>query len=197
MDKKPDTVDFSIKKMRRKYFIHSSSQLKYIAMSVLPAFLMSIFCTFFVLKSGEYIIEREKYKLFIELSSFNQTIKNLERDQQYTPEVKEKIKKLQVELRSIEDILKITYFDTLKEWEKTRLTIFIVLPIVLFILGFIALIYSHRVAGPLFRLRKSLDMLSEGKDVASFKFRAYDEFKELAVSFERLRKSLKDKGVVK
>ena len=197
MDKKPETVELTIKRMRRKYFIHSSSQLKYIAMSVLPAFIMSIFCTFFVLKSGQYIIEREKYKLFIQISSFNQTIKNLEKDQQYTPEVKEKIKKLQVELRSIEDILKITYLDTIKEWEKTKLTIFIVLPLVLAILGFIALIYSHRVAGPLFRLRKSLDTLAEGKDVPSFKFRAYDEFKELAVSFERLRKSLKDKGAVK
>jgi hypothetical protein len=196
MDKKPETVDFAIKKMRKKYFIHSSSQLKYIAMSVLPAFIMSIFCTFFVLKSGQYIIEREKYKLFIQISSFTQTINNLEMDQQYTPEVKEKIRKLQVELRSIEDILKITYLDTIKEWEKTKITIFIVLPLVLAILGFIALIYSHRVAGPLFRLRKSLDTLAEGKDVPSFKFRTYDEFKELSVSFERLRKSLKDKGAV-
>ncbi|MFA5362438.1 MAG: hypothetical protein WC335_04225 [Candidatus Omnitrophota bacterium] len=197
MDKKSDTVDFALKKMRMKYLIHSSSQLKYIAMSVLPAFLMSIFCTFFILKSGEYIIEREKYKLFIELSSFNRTIENLEKDKQYTPEVKEKIKKLQAELRSIEDILKVTYFDTLKEWEKTRISIFVVLPIVLLFLGGIALLYSHRVAGPLFRLRKSLDRLAEGKNVGAFKFRAYDEFKELAVSFERLRKSLKDKGVVK
>jgi methyl-accepting chemotaxis protein len=197
MNGKKDTADSAIRKMRKKYFIHSSSQLKYIAMSILPAFLMSVFCTFFILKSGEYILEREKYKLFIEFSSFNQTIKSLDRDRQYTPEIKEKIRKLQGELRSVEDILTITYFDTIREWEKTKRTIFIVLPIVLFLLGVIALIYSHRFAGPVLRLRESLDMLAEGKDVSFFKFRSYDEFKELAASFERLRKSLKDKGVIK
>jgi sensor c-di-GMP phosphodiesterase-like protein len=185
------------KRMRRRYFIHSSSQLKYIAMSVLPAFLISLFCTFFVVKSGEYIIEREKYKLFVELSSFHQTVSKLEQSRQYTPEVREKIQGLQAELRSIEDILRITYTDTIREWEKTKVIIFIFLPIVLLFVGFIALIYSHRVAGPLFRLKRSLEMLSEGKDVPAFRFRTYDEFKELAISFERLQKSLREKGFVK
>lgn len=196
MNGKKNSAYFAIRKMRKKYFIHSSSQLKYIAMSILPAFLMSVFCTFFILKSGEYILEREKYKLFIEFSSFNRTIKSLDMDRQYTPEIKEKIRKLQGELRSVEDILTVTYFDTIREWEKTKRTIFIVLPVVLFLLGVIALIYSHRFAGPVLRLRESLDMLAEGRDVSFFKFRSYDEFKELAASFEHLRKSLKDKGVV-
>ena len=197
MDNKPmATAGKSTRMIRKHFFVHTSSQLKYIAMSVLPAFLMSVFCTFFVFKSGQFIIEREKYKLFIEISSFNQTIKDLE-NEHYTPETKEKIQKLQQELRSIQDVLKITYFDTIREWEKTKTIILIILPVVLVILGFIALIYSHRVAGPLLRLRKSMDMLAEGKDVQVFRFRDYDEFKELAISFERLRKSLKDKGILK
>ncbi|MDD5669131.1 MAG: hypothetical protein PHE58_03765 [Candidatus Omnitrophica bacterium] len=192
LEKKEDVND-RIK--RRHYFIHPSSQIKYIAMSILPAFIMSIFCTFFVIKSGEFALQKEKEKLFIELSTFNMTIQNLEKTG-YDHNTIDKVIKLKKEIFAIQDILKTTYFDTLREWQRIKLVVLIVLPVGLGIVGLLSLFYSHRIAGPMYRLNKSLDMLAEGKDVSYFRFRGYDEFKELAESFERLRRKLKDKGVI-
>ena len=56
--------------------------------------------------------------------------------------------------------------------------------------------FSHRIAGPLYRIRTCVDMLAEGKNMAPIRLRKRDEFKELAASLENLRSALKDKGLL-
>ncbi len=89
------------------------------------------------------------------------------------------------------------YFGTLKLWAETKIVLFLFLAIAIFLVGFIALLFSHRIAGPIHRLRKLAEMLAEGKNVPPVKFRNYDEFKEVAAAFEKLRNSLKAKGMLK
>ena len=63
------------KAMRKKYFVHFSVQFKYIMMSVLPALVMSLFCIYFVIKSGELVVEKERRKILAEFASISSTLK--------------------------------------------------------------------------------------------------------------------------
>jgi methyl-accepting chemotaxis protein len=178
---------------RRKYFIHPSSQFKYIGMTILPALLMSLFCTYFLLYSGEIFLAREKNQVNTEIAAINATVMQL-KGGSYPVEAIGKVEILQKRLVILGQNLEIEYFKTMEKWAKTKMSIIFLLSVILLFSGVISLLFSHRIAGPILRLTRSMDFLAEGKDIPSFHFRTYDEFKELATAFDKLRKSLKDKG---
>jgi sensor histidine kinase YesM len=75
-----------------------------------------------------------------------------------------------------------------------RLLLFLI-PIIFVITGF-SIILTHRIAGPVYRLEKTLDELIEGKDVRYIKLRKNDELKPLAAKLNeviRLFKELKSR----
>ena len=180
---------------RRKRFVHASSQLKYIAFSILPALIMSLFCISFLIGSGELVLRAAKEKPMVPFYSIRQTIINLEKEG-YTKDTMEKTRRLKNELNSLKNILETTYFDTLQQWNKTRWIILAVLFWALLLTALLALVYSHRIAGPLFRIRRCIDMLCAGEDIPPVRLRKHDEFKELADSLDKLRMNLKDKGLL-
>ena len=53
--------------------------------------------------------------------------------------------------------------------------------------GILALLYSHRVAGPVYRIKRCMEMLADDQPVADVRLRRNDEFKELAEAFNRLK----------
>ncbi len=57
----------------------------------------------------------------------------------------------------------------------------------------LTLFVSHRIAGPLYRLRKEIEKLSEGDLTANFQIRTTDQLKNLSVSLTHLSYYLKDK----
>jgi len=181
---------------RHKYFIHPSSQLKYIEMAVLPALILSLFCIYFLIKNGEIFLTKVRTQLSIEVSYFNDTIEHLNQEN-YPPETVNKMEVLKKRLSNLQYDLEREYFGTLKLWAETKIVLFLFLGIAIFLVGFIALLFSHRIAGPIYRLRKLAETLAEGKDIPPVKFRNYDEFKEVAAAFEKLRNSLKSKGMLK
>ena len=65
---------------RKKYLIHPSSQFKYIIMTVLPALIMGLFCTHFLIKTGEIIFRVEKNQLKYDISTINRTVVKLQTD---------------------------------------------------------------------------------------------------------------------
>lgn len=71
-----------------------------------------------------------------------------------------------------------------------------VLFFVLLLVGLLSLLYSHRIAGPLFRIISCVDMLVEGKDIPPIRLRDNDQFKDLAESLDKLRIHLKDAGLL-
>jgi HAMP domain-containing protein len=181
---------------RRKYLIHPSSQLKYIEMTVLPALVLSLFCIYFLIKNGEIFLAKEKTQLSLEVSYLDDTIQRLN-SESYPADTIKKIEVLKKRLSIMQHNLEGEYFGTLRLWTKTKMVLFLFLAIAIFLAGLIALILSHRIAGPISRLRNLAEMLAEGKDVPPVKFRNYDEFKEVAAAFEKLRNSLKAKGMLK
>jgi methyl-accepting chemotaxis protein len=65
--------------------------------------------------------------------------------------------------------------------------ILIVLPLI----GVVSIIVTQRIAGPMVRIKRSLDQLSEGNYNLNVHLRKGDEFHEIAESINRLAASLK------
>ncbi len=64
-----------------------------------------------------------------------------------------------------------------------------------FVLSIMALIISHRIVGPLYRLRKEIDMLKEGDFTKQFHVRNKDNLKDLAQSLGDMSATLRKRHV--
>ena len=69
---------------------------------------------------------------------------------------------------------------------KVNLIILIALPIALFVIWFMALELSHRIAGPLYRLEKELNDRIEGNKSGPIQLREKDELRALADKINKL-----------
>jgi signal transduction histidine kinase len=70
-------------------------------------------------------------------------------------------------------------------------TLLFLVPIILVIVSFTILI-SHRVAGPLFRIQRTIDEVVRGEDVQDIKLRKKDELKGLAAKVNELIAVVRD-----
>ena len=180
---------------RRRYFIHPSSQGTYIVLSILPALVMSLYCTYFLISSGELVLKAAKEKPLVPFHSIRHVIVTLEKEG-CTKDTAARVTRLKNELNSMRNIIEMTYLDTLDQWNKNKRVIYVALFFVLLFVGLLSLLYSQRVAGPLFRIKSCIDMLVEGKDIAPIRLRENDQFKDVAESLDRLRSRLKDAGLL-
>jgi len=181
---------------RRNYLVHPSSQFKYIAMTILPALIMTVTCAYFLLHSGEVFLAKQQCRIASEIASIDETISLLKTEVSFAS-AEEKVDVLKKRLIILRKNLEIEYANTVNKWALAKMVIFLSLTMVLLFSGIISLLFSHAIAGPLFRLRRSIDMLAQGKDIEPLNFRHSDEFRELASSFEKLRIFLKSKGILK
>ncbi len=180
---------------RRKYFVHRSVQGAYIAFSIIPVILASVFCTYALIRGGEVVLRAAKEKPLVPIYAIRQTILTLEKDG-YNQEAADKVANLKRELATLKESMENTYYETLNQWEGIRRQTFLVLFFCVVLVGLLALLHSHRIAGPLFRIGKCINMLSEGKDPGPIRLRKRDQYKDLAKSLEELRRALVRKGVV-
>lgn len=63
--------------------------------------------------------------------------------------------------------------------------LFFVFPII-FVIAAFSIIFSHRIAGPIYRFEQTLDKLIQGEDVEVIKLRPGDELEELATKLNEL-----------
>jgi hypothetical protein len=182
--------------MRKKYFVHFSIQFKYIMMSVLPVLVMSLFCIYFVIQSGELLVAKQQAKIVEEFSSIDKTIKQMQAVN-FPEDVNNRLEIFAKRISVLQEELNVQYYHTVEEWAKTRMKLLAVLFLGILCVGIISLICSHRIAGPIYRLTKAIEMLQTGKDSGSIKLRPTDEFQALADSLEKLRMILKNQGYLK
>lgn len=181
---------------RTHYLIHPSSQLKYIEMAVIPALLLSFICGFFLITSGDIFLMKQKARIFDEIASLQELSQRLSLPGQ-GQNPGQTLGVLDKRLAILQNNMEMEYFYMVGQWAKTKMMLSVLLAIGLLFSGFMALLFSHRVAGPICRLKKIAEMFTQGKDIPPVKFRTQDEFKELADIFEKLRVFLKSKGVLK
>jgi hypothetical protein len=184
------------KEIRKRYFVNFSIQFKYIMMSVLPVLLMSLFCIYFIIQSGELLVEKQKSKILDEFSSIDNTIKQIQANN-LPKDVNNQLEVFSKKLSILQEELNIQYYNLVEEWAKTRMKLMAVLFVGMLLVGIISLIYSHRIAGPIYRIKKSIEALQEGKEIGCIKLRPADEFQDLADVLEKLRVILKNRGYLK
>ena len=79
------------------------------------------------------------------------------------------------------------YFDFLQEQKSALLLVYFGVSAVAFVLMMVlGALYSHRIAGPLYRLNKHMRAISEGAEPAPVSFRRRDQFQELVESFNKM-----------
>jgi hypothetical protein len=178
---------------RRKYFVHPSVQGAYIAFSIVPAILASVFCTYALIRGGEVVLRAAREKPLVPIYAIRQTILTLEKDG-YNQEASTKVANLKKELAVLKAAMEETYYETLIRWEGIRRQTFLVLFFCVVLVGLLALLHSHRIAGPLFRIGKCINMLSEGKDPGPIRLRKRDQYQDIAKSLEKLRRTLGRQG---
>lgn len=81
-----------------------------------------------------------------------------------------------------------SYFYFLEEQKVLLIQIFLMTSLVVF-LGMLifGIFYSHKIAGPLFILHRSMQSMAQGEKVSDLNFRKGDYFKELAEEFNKIK----------
>ncbi len=177
---------------RRNYLINKSNQLTYVAFSVLPALVMTIFCVYFIFDNGELILKDSREKPMVPIYELQQSVGSLETDG-CSPELVAEVQSIKSELVSLTKSLESGYEETIYRWNLTKRVLYLVMTSVLLCVGLWALIYSHRIAGPLYRIQKNIDEMARGEDIPPISLRKNDEFKDLAASLEKLRLKIRDR----
>ncbi len=180
-------------KRRRKYFVQPSTQLRFIATTMLATLSMSLFCTYFLNRGSEFVVEEGREKSIGPISSMSQIIMSLEKES-HPKDTAAKVTSLKNELHSLKEIMETQYADTVEQWNQAERIILAVLFCFLLCTGLLVLMYSHRIAGPMVRIRTALEMLCEGKDIPPVRLRKHDEFKEVAGALDKLRTKLVERG---
>lgn len=84
------------------------------------------------------------------------------------------------------------FFRFISEQQQSMNVVFLItLIIVTIFFGFLGLIFSNWIAGPLYRLNRHMTDISEGKEISPVKFRNNDFFPELAITFNHMIGQLK------
>lgn len=79
------------------------------------------------------------------------------------------------------------YFDFLQEQKSALLLVYFGVSAVAFVLMMVlGALYSHRIAGPLYRLNKHMQAIADGAEPAPVSFRRRDQFQELVESFNKM-----------
>jgi methyl-accepting chemotaxis protein len=87
------------------------------------------------------------------------------------------------------------YFDFLQE-QKSALSLlyFTVSGLVFVVMMGLGILYSHRIAGPLYQLDRKMRRIADGEEPSPLHFRRRDQFVELAESFNAMLVKLRDRA---
>ena len=87
------------------------------------------------------------------------------------------------------------YFDFLHE-QKSALSIlyFTVSGLVFVVMMGLGILYSHRIAGPLYQLDRKMRRIASGEEPSPLQFRRRDQFVELAESFNAMLVKLRERA---
>jgi hypothetical protein len=176
---------------RRTYLVHKSSQLSYVAFSVLPAVVMTLFCMSFIFTKGEMVLKDSNEKPMVAIYELQQSMAGLEMDH-CSAELQVEVQAMKGDLLSLTNCLEAGYEDTIHRWSASKRILYLVLLGVLMCVGLWAFIFSHRIAGPLYRIQKNIDEMARGEEIPPVKLRKNDEFQELGASLEALRLKIKE-----
>ena len=87
------------------------------------------------------------------------------------------------------------YFDFLKEQKSTLSMLYFGVSGLVFVLMMgLGILYSHRIAGPLYHLDRKMRRIAGGEEPSPLQFRRRDQFLELTESFNAMVGKLRDRS---
>lgn len=87
------------------------------------------------------------------------------------------------------------YFDFLREQKSALSTLYFAVSGVVFVLMMgLGILYSHRIAGPLYHLDRKMRRIAGGEEPSPVQFRQRDQFVELAESFNAMVVKLRERS---
>jgi hypothetical protein len=190
--KQRNLMKYEIK--RKRYFINPASQLTFIIASIIPALIMTVFCTQIFILKGEEMLTSEKERILDTIYQIRHTYNAIEKNTKINNEDSQRLKsKLDTAEKSFES----TYSLIPGQWNKTKLLVLLVLMGTVLITIFVSILWSHKMSGGLFRMTRVVDQLNDGEKIPEIKIRTHDHFKVLCQSLEKLRITLEKKGFLK
>lgn len=174
--------------MRRRYFINPSIQLKYVFIVCLPLVIIGISSFLMVQEIGKISEQVNQERLLTELGIIEANLRMLDD----IPAKEETVAMLKDELMDLKEHAKDHVLTSLMMWAKVKEVLLFEAFILILGGAALALLFSHRMVGPVYRMRKYMDMLANGQEIPPVRVRGYDEFKEMAASMEKFRVHLND-----
>ncbi len=173
------------KNRRRKYLIHPASQFKFIILSILPALLISTFCSFLFFYTGESILKGLTQNINNGIGAISLSVYRLETGKLEAPALE--VETLKNELAALKTTLDTDHFKAMRTWHYIKMITLATTAVVVLIAALLALLHSHKIAGPAFRLRDCMERLARGEDIPPVRLRTGDQFTEVAEALETLR----------
>ena len=172
--------------MRKIYIINWRFQLRYITFMIIPIVLLGLFAVTIGFRVSYEIIASQRQQLMVMISNLEVALRDIEG---YLTN------KVALE-KAVVGITNLKFFSqdlvTMNMMEVKRLTAMAALAMFIIIVGasIMGVFFSHRIAGPIFRLERCIREMSTKNIMTPIRVRANDEFQELAAYLEQLRKSL-------
>jgi len=171
---------------RRRYIINWRFQLRYIIFTIIPIILLGIFAATIGFKVAYEMASTQRQQLMILISSLEGSLKDIQEFLLDKAVLEKAVSNLKNLKSFSQDLI------TINMLEMKRLTNLVIFAMFTIIVGAIILgvFFSHRIAGPLFRLQRHIREMSERIITSPIRIRSTDEFQGLASSLEELRKSI-------
>ena len=176
---------------RSHFFIHASSQSKVIALSVIPALLMAVYSLYVVYVGTWPVIVASVETPRVSVMEARALLATY-RSPEYAGAMTRgaMLRQLDAQLADMDQQLADGHESMIAAWGAARLRITMALFAALFLVGTLSVLTSHRLVGPLTRIRNNLNSLAAGESIPPVHLRKHDEFKDLAAALEALRQRL-------
>lgn len=176
---------------RKRYLVNWKFQLKFSLMLILPVLILGIIIILVISNISKSVIITQRQQLMTQIASLEQSSDELEKiplERKLSVNLKNNVRNLKT---FSHDLMNINSF-TLRQLNGIVVNSILIFTIGLLLFG---IFYSHRIAGPIYRIEHALKNMADDFKMPLFKSRSTDEFREFFSRLDGLRKHiLEDKA---
>jgi len=177
---------------RRQYINNLPVQLRYLGMSILPALTIGVFSLFLLISAGQLLIFKAKGEMLTQLSALDNQVQLLASRHMAEKTIPaDRLTDLRKDILGSRLAINKVHQEIISEWQNMMLLMVVGTLAILLCVTILSVLYSHRIAGPMVRIRRILEMMADKQPVPVVKLRKYDEFQDIAAALNRLNSTLK------
>ncbi len=170
---------------RKRYLVNWEFQLKFSLMLILPVLILGIIIILVISNISKSVIITQRQQLMTQIASLEQSSDELEKtslENKLSVNLKNNVRNLKT---FSHDLMNTNSF-TLKQLNGIVVNGILIFTVGLLLFG---ILYSHRIAGPIYRIDRILRNIADNLKIP-FKTRSTDEFHEFFLALDGLRKHI-------